>query len=142
MCTHTNVHLPNTEVWTGMHKGMSRDVEFKIIANTHQEVMIHNFLVEAATMTMLDHPNLVQLIGISLDQGISYMITESMEKDSLLEHVRLEGSSMQRSWQIGCVRDVCSGMAYLEQKNLVHRCVCVCVCVSVVVMVISNCNQL
>jgi c-src tyrosine kinase len=107
------------EVWIGMHK--ARRVELKWLTQAHKEIMIHDFLVEAAIMTTLDHPNLVQLIGVTIDPNLVYIITEFMGKGSLLEHVRLEGSSMQRSWQIGFVRDVCSGMAYLEQKDLVHR---------------------
>ena len=106
---------------------------------------LQDFLAEAAVMTSLSHPNLVKLIGVSVDQKPVYIITEFMEKGSLIEYLRSRGRSViQKSHQIGFAQDVCSGMAYLEQNDLVHRfvvcggvcicvsaCLCVCVCVCV-----------
>ena len=93
--------------------------------NFHQEVLVNeDFLVEASIMASLSHPNLVKLIGVSVDQTSMYIITEFMENGSLLEYLRSRDRSLiQKSHQIGFARDVCSGMAYLEQRDLVHRCV-------------------
>ena len=87
-----------------------------------------DFLVEASVMTSLSHPNLVKLIGVSVDEKPVYIITEFMEKGSLIEYLRSRGRSViQKSHQIGFAQNVCSGMAYLEQRDLVHRFVCVCI---------------
>ena len=84
---------------------------------------LEDFLVEASVLTSLSHPNLVKLIGVSVDQKPGYFITEFMEKGSLLEYLLYRDRSViQKSHQIGFARDVCSGMAYLEQRDLVHRC--------------------
>ena len=90
---------------------------------------LQDFLAEAVIMTSLSHPNLVKLIGVSVDEKPMYIITEFMEKGSLLEYLRSR-FVIQKSHQIGFAQNVCSGMAYLEHKDLVHRFV-VCVCVSV-----------
>ena len=79
-------------------------------------------LSEAIVMAKLSHPNLVKLIGVSVDQTSVYIITEFMENGSLLEYLWFRDRSViQKSHLIGFARDVCSGMAYLEQKDLVHR---------------------
>ena len=82
------------------------------------------FLAEAAVMTSLSHPNLVKLIGVSVDEKPVSIITEVMEKGSLFVYLRSRDKSViQKSHQAGFAQDVCSGMAYLEQRDLVHRCV-------------------
>ena len=98
---------------------------------------LQDFLAEAAVMTSLSHPNLVKLIGVSVDEKPVYIITEFMEKGSLIEYLQSRGRSViQKSHQIGFARDVCGGMAYLEKKDLIHRFgVCVCVCVRACVRV-------
>ena len=83
---------------------------------------LQDFLAEAIVMTSLSHPNLVKLIGVSIDEKPVYIITEFMEKGSLIEYFQSRDRSViQKSHLIGFARDVCSGMAYLEQKDLVHR---------------------
>jgi serine/threonine protein kinase len=81
-----------------------------------------NMLKEASVMMLLNHPNLVHLIGVSVDQKPFHIITELMEKRSLLEYLQSrKRSDIQKSHQNGFIQDIVSGMVYLEQKNLVHR---------------------
>ena len=127
-----------SEVFIGEYKGMK--VAIKSLKDDHKG--LQDFLAEASVMTSLSHPNLVKLIGVSVDEKPVYIITEFMEKGSLIEYLRSRGRSViQKSHQIGFAQHVCSGMAYLEHKDLVHRfvvcvcvvcvCVCMCMCVSV-----------
>jgi len=83
---------------------------------------LQQFLAEAAVMTELRHPHLVQLIGVSLDEKPVFIITEFMEKGSLLDYLRSRGRAViQKQDQLGFARDVADGMAYLEHKDLIHR---------------------
>jgi len=51
-----------------------------------------------------------------------FIVTEFMEKGSLVEYLRSRGKAIiQKKDQLGFARDVADGMAYLEQKDLVHR---------------------
>ena len=85
---------------------------------------LEDFLLEASVLTSLSHPNLVKLIGVSVDQKPVYFITEFMEKGSLSDYLQSrDRSAIQKSHQAAFAQDVCSGMAYLEQRDLVHRCV-------------------
>ncbi|KAH9488452.1 Tyrosine-protein kinase Btk29A [Bulinus truncatus] len=78
---------------------------------------------EFKTMTQLSHPNLVQLYGVILDQEPQMIITE------LLSHGALNGY-LQRHRQklfynqtklLDFSLQVCSGMEYLDRKNIIHR---------------------
>ena len=78
---------------------------------------LQQFLAEAAVMT-----DLVQLIGVSLDEKPVFIVTEFMEKGSLVEYLRSPGRAVIRKQdQLGFARDVADGMAYLEHKELIHR---------------------
>ena len=83
---------------------------------------LQDFLAEAVIMTSLSHPNLVKLIGVSVDEKPVYVITEFMEKGSLYDYLRSRDRSViQKSHQAAFAQDVCSGMAHLEERDLVHR---------------------
>ena len=43
---------------------------------------------------MLQHPNLVALIGVSLDGSPIYLVTEFMAKGSLVEYLRCRGRAV------------------------------------------------
>ena len=123
---------PSSVVFSGKYKGGK--VAIKSLKDDHKG--LQEFLVEASVMTSLSHPNLVNLIGVSVDQKPVYIITEFVEKGSLIEYLQSRGRSViQRSHQIGFAKDVVNGMVYLERKDLVHRFVCVCTCVCMCVCV-------
>ena len=108
-----------SDVLTGEYKG--EKVEVKSLKDECNE--FEDFLEEASILTSLSHPNLVKLIGVSVDRIPVYFITEFMEKGSLLDYLRSRDSSViQKSHQAAFAQDVCSGMTYLEQRDLVHRC--------------------
>ena len=109
-----------SDFYVGEYKGE------KVEVKSYKADAVRKGLSEAFVMAKLSHPNLVKLIGVSVDQTSDsmYIITEFMENRSLLEYLRYRDRSViQKSHLIGFARDVCSGMAYLEQKDLVHRCV-------------------
>ena len=110
--------FPYSEVYCGEFDG--RKVAIKSLKDDHRG--LQQFLAEASVMTDLSHPNLVQLIGVSLDEKPVFIVTEFMEKGSLVEYLRSRGRAIiQKQDQLGFARDVANGMAYLEQKDLIHR---------------------
>ncbi|KAM4708046.1 megakaryocyte-associated tyrosine-protein kinase [Discoglossus pictus] len=97
---------------------MGRPVAIKIIKC---DVTAKNFLAETATMTKLQHRNLVNLMGVILHNGL-YLVMELMSKGNLVNYLRSRGRSMippQQLLQFSL--DVVHGMEYLESKRLVHR---------------------
>uniref|UniRef100_A0A671N3A2 Tyrosine-protein kinase n=1 Tax=Sinocyclocheilus anshuiensis TaxID=1608454 RepID=A0A671N3A2_9TELE len=72
------------------------------------------FLAEASVMTQLRHTNLVQLLGVIVEeQGSLCIVTEYMTK--------VGGVSLNVACLLKFSLDVCEAMEYLEANNFVHR---------------------
>ena len=110
--------LPWSEVYSGEYDG--KKVAIKLLKDNHRG--LQHFLAEAAVMTGLNHPHLVQLIGVSLAEKPAFIVTEFLEKGSLLKYLQSQDRAViQKQNQLEFARDVADGMAYLEHKDLVHR---------------------
>ncbi|XP_060030207.1 tyrosine-protein kinase CSK isoform X2 [Erinaceus europaeus] len=81
------------------------------------------FLAEASVMTQLRHRNLVQLLGVILEEKSGlFIVTEFMAKGSLVDYLRSRGRSvLGGDCLLKFSLDVCEAMEYLEIHNFVHR---------------------
>lgn len=84
---------------------------------------IADFLKEAATMKTFRHENLVKLYGVCTKHQPIFIVTELMKNGSLLDYLRKNKD--QKSIDIETLHyfsaQICNGMSYLEENNLVHR---------------------
>ncbi|KAE8631359.1 hypothetical protein XENTR_v10001164 [Xenopus tropicalis] len=97
---------------------MGRPVAIK---NIKCDMTAQNFLSETATMTKLQHKNLVNLLGVILKNGL-LLVMELMSKGNLVNYLRSRGRSMVPPYQLLIFSmDIVQGMEYLELKRLVHR---------------------
>lgn len=81
------------------------------------------FLAEASVMTQLRHNNLVQLLGVIVEErGSLFIVTEYMAKGSLVDYLRSRGRTVLGGECLFKFSvDVCDAMEYLETNNFVHR---------------------
>jgi len=106
------------EVFKGLYQ--SRLVAIKKLKDDTKAAQ--SFLAEASVMTTLHHANLVDLIGISFQGNEIIILTEFCTKGALVDYLRSRGRAViTLEEQLSFARDVCSGMKYLEDKNIVHR---------------------
>ncbi|KAL7873786.1 hypothetical protein AOLI_G00128570 [Acnodon oligacanthus] len=106
------------EVWMGLYNNNRRVAIKSLKPGT---MSIGAFLAEANLMKTLQHPRLVRLFAVVTQEPI-YIITEYMEKGSLVDFLKTpEGSRLQINTLIDMASQVAEGMAYIEQKNYIHR---------------------
>ncbi|XP_073706358.1 tyrosine-protein kinase CSK-like [Garra rufa] len=81
------------------------------------------FLAEASVMTQMRHTNLVQLLGVIVEeQGSLFIVTEYMAKGSLVDYLRSRGRTvLGGDCLLKFSLNVCEAMEYLEANNFVHR---------------------
>ncbi|XP_009884995.1 PREDICTED: tyrosine-protein kinase CSK, partial [Charadrius vociferus] len=78
---------------------------------------------ELSPLLQLRHSNLVQLLGVIVEEkGGLYIVTEYMAKGSLVDYLRSRGRSvLGADCLLKFSLDVCEAMEYLEANNFVHR---------------------
>uniref|UniRef100_A0A3B3RMV1 Tyrosine-protein kinase n=1 Tax=Paramormyrops kingsleyae TaxID=1676925 RepID=A0A3B3RMV1_9TELE len=80
------------------------------------------FIAEASVMTQLRHNNLVQLLGVIIEEIGLFIVTEYMAKGSLVDYLRSRGRTvLGGECLLKFSLDVCEAMEYLEANNFVHR---------------------
>ena len=99
------------------------------------EKILADFFSEKDTMTKLNHPNLVQLFAIVIDdkEG-NFMIQEFMEKGDLknyLKKMKSKKGNRKSKWKfddetsfknlLSWCAQVCRGMEHLESLQIIHR---------------------
>ena len=73
-------------------------------------------------MKKLHHPNIIELYAVCTKKpGPIYIVTELMKHGSLLEYLCGEGRSTNLPQLINMASQVAAGMAYLEERNIIHR---------------------
>uniref|UniRef100_A0A674CEW2 Tyrosine-protein kinase n=1 Tax=Salmo trutta TaxID=8032 RepID=A0A674CEW2_SALTR len=83
---------------------------------------VEAFLDEANLMKALQHDKLVRLNAVVTKEEPIYIITEFMEKGSLLDFLKSdEGNRVQLPKLIDFCAQIAEGMAYIEQRNYIHR---------------------
>jgi proto-oncogene tyrosine-protein kinase ROS len=87
-----------------------------------------DFLKEAKSMANFEHKNIVELIGICLDNDPNFLILELMEGGDLLTYLRncrptsvRQCSPLSLGDLVDMCLDVARGCAYLESIHFVHR---------------------
>lgn len=80
------------------------------------------FLEEANLMKTLQHDRLVRLHAVVTQEEPIYIITEYMEKGSLLDFLKSqEGNHLALPQLIDFSAQIAEGMWFIEQKNYIHR---------------------
>uniref|UniRef100_A0A8C5GFN6 Tyrosine-protein kinase n=1 Tax=Gouania willdenowi TaxID=441366 RepID=A0A8C5GFN6_GOUWI len=83
---------------------------------------VEAFLMEANLMKSLQHDKLVRLNAVVTKEEPIYIITEYMEKGSLLDFLKSdEGGRILLPKLIDFSAQIAEGMAYIEQRNYIHR---------------------
>uniref|UniRef100_A0A667YRR0 Tyrosine-protein kinase n=1 Tax=Myripristis murdjan TaxID=586833 RepID=A0A667YRR0_9TELE len=108
------------EVYRGRWKNQI-SVAIKII-KTDSELNHSEFQKEVQILKSLRHRHLISLFAVCMSSSPYYIITEFMEKGSLLTFLRSpEGEHLELPSLIDMAAQVADGMSYLEERNSIHR---------------------
>lgn len=107
------------EVFEGLWK---QQVKVAIKVLRKETMNFKDFQAETQIMKKLSHKHLISLYAVCTSGDTFYIVTELMEKGSLLQYLRSkEGSTLSLPHLLDMASQVAYGMSYLESKNFIHR---------------------
>jgi serine/threonine protein kinase len=118
-------------VYRAYHPQLDRYVAIKVLRSDLVEVGEFDdsswrarFRREARAVAALRHPNVVRVFDFDVEDGLSYIVMEHLEGDSLktrLNDYRVRGQRMPLGEVVRILLDVLDGLAYAHSEGMIHR---------------------
>jgi serine/threonine protein kinase len=105
------------EVFRGVDHVLERDVAIKILTERSDDVC-RRFLLEAQSMARLNHPNIVAVYDVGVDQRLSYIILEFVRGTTLREADR---SKITFDNAIALTIQLLEALQYAHGQGIIHR---------------------
>lgn len=92
------------------------------LLNQHQHDMVDSLYQEIMTLRDLDHENIVQYLGYGQEdlEGVINIFLEYVSGGSISSRLALHGA-LDETLTGYFTRQICSGLAYLHSKHILHR---------------------
>lgn len=103
------------EVWKARDTRLDRIVALKASKAAFDD----RFEREARAVAALNHPNIVALYDVGRDGGVSYLVTELVDGDSLRTLLERDPLPLRRALELAA--QIADGLAAAHQIGIVHR---------------------
>ncbi|KAJ6939083.1 hypothetical protein NC651_005506 [Populus alba x Populus x berolinensis] len=108
------------DLYRGVYFG--QDVAIKIFRSEQlNDTQEEEFAQEVAILREVQHKNVVRFIGACTKSPHLCIVTEFMPGGNLYDYLHKNHSILELPQLLKFVIDVCKGMEYLHQKNIIHR---------------------
>lgn len=114
------------EVYKGTLEYLSNpDMEPRIVAIKKLKTnalpsCLEDFEREINIMKTLQHPNIVEIMGVSREPDVS-LVMEFVQHGSLQSYLKINRESLHTKQLLKFALDIAEGMDYLGKKSIVHR---------------------
>lgn len=111
------------QVWLAEHVLLGRKVAIKALHTQllRNEQIRARFKNEAATLALLQHPNIVTLLDYIEDAAGAYLVLEYVEGDPLDDLIRLKTGPIPEARLKDLFGQILEGFVYAHGKRIVHR---------------------
>ena len=109
------------EVYRARDDRLGRDVALKVLPRNVSDdaVRLARFDREARTLAALSHPNILAIYDVGTEAGVSYLITELLEGETLRQRLTRERLPWRKSVEIAA--SVADGLAVAHGRGIIHR---------------------
>ncbi len=114
------------EVYKGYHPMLDRYVAIKVLLShlVSDSTFVERFQREAAAVARLRHHNIVQVHDFGIHEGVTYMVMEFIQGQTLkdrLTALRIKGERLTTTEVLALTRELASALDHAHANGLVHR---------------------
>lgn len=107
-------------VYRGVHMGLNRDVAVKMVPITHRnKPMLKRLVFEARTMARVEHPNIVQVYDVGIQNPFLYIVMQLVRGKTLMGQIQEHIVDLEATLEF--VRQISRGLFAAHSKGVVHR---------------------
>ncbi len=109
------------EVYRAHDARLNRSVAIKILpaSMTDDPARMHRFEQEARTVAALNHPNILSVYDVGVQDGTPFLVMELLEGETLRERLDRGPLGVRKSVEIGL--QVAHGLSAAHERGIVHR---------------------
>src|SRR5215470_14922080 len=109
------------EVYRAHDTRLDRDVAIKVLPEylTSDRERLRRFEQEARSTAALNHPNILVVYQMATDNGISYLVEELLEGETLRERLRRGPIPLRKAIEYAV--QIAHGLAAAHDRGIVHR---------------------
>src|SRR6202161_4580743 len=109
------------EVYRAHDTRLNREVAIKVLPESvsSDPERLRRFEQEARAAAALNHPNILAVYQMATHEGVSYMVTELLEGETLRERLRRGAVPVRNAIDYGV--QIARGLAAAHEKGIVHR---------------------
>jgi serine/threonine protein kinase len=110
------------EVYRAKDSRLGREAAIKVLPATlaTNEDALARFEVEARALAALSHPNILGIFEFGSEDGISYVVMELLEGETLRDKLK-EGAPLPQRKALEYTREIARGLSAAHAKGIVHR---------------------
>ena len=109
------------EVYRAHDTRLDREIAIKVLPEslTSDPERLRRFDQEARATAALNHPNIVAIYQMATQDGISYLVEELLNGETLRERLRRGAIPLRKA--IDCAMQIAHGLAAAHDRGIVHR---------------------
>src|SRR5436190_9302600 len=102
---------------------LDRQVAIKLLADNFagDDEVRKRFSREARLAARLDHPNVVQVFDVGVDEDRPYIVMEYVEGGTVGDRLNRRRRSLATNEALQVLNQLCDGLGHAHAKKLVHR---------------------
>ena len=100
---------------------LARDVAIKVLPEklADNPEALARFEREAKAIAALSHPNVLSIFDVGNEEGVSFVVTELLEGETLRQHIRGSAVPWRKAIDYGAA--IADGLAAAHAKGVIHR---------------------
>ncbi len=109
------------EVYRAQDIRLDRNVAIKILSEhlANDSVALKQFQREAKAVAALSHPNILDIHEFETQDGVSFVVTELLEGETLRSRIEQSSIKWQEAIDIAC--EIADGLHAAHSKGVIHR---------------------